>query len=148
LVVEQHQFVVAGEVPGVVRRVLVEPLHFAGARVDADLAGGIEAVVVLRLAILGGACPAVPRRGVAGADDDGIGLGIEARALPRCAAALAPGFDLAGGGVGVVRPGRCLDVAGGGTVLAVQDRKSTRLNSSHVKTSYAVFCWKKTMRAG
>src|SRR5690606_41857874 len=24
-----------------------------------------------------------------------------------------------------------------------QDRKSTRLNSSHVKTSYAVFCWKK-----
>src|SRR5690606_41310179 len=23
------------------------------------------------------------------------------------------------------------------------DRKSTRLNSSHVKTSYAVFCWKK-----
>src|SRR5690606_40340381 len=22
------------------------------------------------------------------------------------------------------------------------DRKSTRLNSSHVKTSYAVFCWK------
>src|SRR5690625_6476513 len=24
-----------------------------------------------------------------------------------------------------------------------QDRKSTRLNSSHVATSYAVFCWKK-----
>src|SRR5690606_41400541 len=24
------------------------------------------------------------------------------------------------------------------------DRKSTRLNSSHVKSSYAVFCWKKT----
>src|SRR5690606_40486129 len=23
------------------------------------------------------------------------------------------------------------------------DRKSTRLNSSHVKTSYAAFCWKK-----
>src|SRR5690606_39727729 len=23
------------------------------------------------------------------------------------------------------------------------DRKSTRLNSSHVKNSYAVFCWKK-----
>src|SRR5204863_5002588 len=23
------------------------------------------------------------------------------------------------------------------------DRKSTRLNSSHVETSYAVFCWKK-----
>src|SRR5690606_14850051 len=26
---------------------------------------------------------------------------------------------------------------------AVQDRKSTRVNSSHVKTSYAVFCLKK-----
>src|SRR5436309_3950699 len=27
-----------------------------------------------------------------------------------------------------------------------QDRKSTRLNSSHVKISYAVFCLKKKMR--
>src|SRR5690606_41090614 len=26
---------------------------------------------------------------------------------------------------------------------ANKDRKSTRLNSSHVKISYAVFCWKK-----
>src|SRR5690606_7343483 len=26
------------------------------------------------------------------------------------------------------------------------DRKSTRLNSSHVKNSYAVFCWKKTKK--
>src|SRR5690606_39508182 len=25
----------------------------------------------------------------------------------------------------------------------IADRKSTRLNSSHVKNSYAVFCWKK-----
>src|SRR5690606_33764285 len=38
LVVEQHQLVVAGEVPGIVRGVLVEPLHFTGGRVDADLA--------------------------------------------------------------------------------------------------------------
>src|SRR5690606_40809567 len=28
-------------------------------------------------------------------------------------------------------------------VLVLQDRKSTRLNSSHVKISYAVFCLKK-----
>src|SRR3989442_11849258 len=28
-------------------------------------------------------------------------------------------------------------------VLEVQDRKSTRLNSSHVRISYAVFCLKK-----
>src|SRR5690606_40527249 len=30
-----------------------------------------------------------------------------------------------------------------GTDQGFQDRKSTRLNSSHVKTSYAVFCLKK-----
>src|SRR5690606_41329752 len=30
-----------------------------------------------------------------------------------------------------------------GVVLETGDRKSTRLNSSHVKTSYAVFCWQK-----
>src|SRR5437868_10334230 len=30
-----------------------------------------------------------------------------------------------------------------GLVLAVLDRKSTRLNSSHVSISYAVFCLKK-----
>src|SRR5699024_11543835 len=29
------------------------------------------------------------------------------------------------------------------TVIHYQDRKSTRLNSSHVSISYAVFCWKK-----
>src|SRR5579884_4452047 len=31
----------------------------------------------------------------------------------------------------------------GGLALAKKDRKSTRLNSSHVATSYAVFCLKK-----
>src|SRR5690606_42143196 len=30
-----------------------------------------------------------------------------------------------------------------GEIAALADRKSTRLNSSHVKTSYAVFCLKK-----
>src|SRR5690606_41460774 len=30
-----------------------------------------------------------------------------------------------------------------GAVAALEDRKSTRLNSSHVKISYAVFCLKK-----
>src|SRR5690606_41249939 len=32
---------------------------------------------------------------------------------------------------------------GGPPPSGLQDRKSTRLNSSHVKTSYAVFCLKK-----
>src|SRR5690606_40866371 len=30
-----------------------------------------------------------------------------------------------------------------GSLAGRRDRKSTRLNSSHVKISYAVFCWKK-----
>src|SRR5690606_41084477 len=38
---------------------------------------------------------------------------------------------------------RCLP---GGVAGADEDRKSTRLNSSHVKISYAVFCLKKRIR--
>src|SRR3712207_8286479 len=34
------------------------------------------------------------------------------------------------------------------TVQAMQDRKSTRLNSSHANISYAVFCLKKKKRTG
>src|SRR5690606_41207430 len=36
-----------------------------------------------------------------------------------------------------------IDFCGGIGVVNVGDRKSTRLNSSHVKISYAVFCLKK-----
>src|SRR5207302_11481614 len=51
--------------------------------------------------------------------------------------------------------GACIGARGGGTALCAlsytnfpgggraTDRKSTRLNSSHVKISYAVFCLKK-----
>src|SRR5690606_41711437 len=42
---------------------------------------------------------------------------------------------------GVFTP--CADVNVRGTRSRAEDRKSTRLNSSHVKTSYAVFCLKK-----
>src|SRR5947209_19539621 len=35
----------------------------------------------------------------------------------------------------------------GGAQLGVEDRKSTRLNSSHANISYAVFCLKKKKRA-
>src|SRR5690606_40433060 len=51
-----------------------------------------------------------------------------------------------GAGVGALDPGEQLDqrrLAG-----AVLDRKSTRLNSSHVKISYAVFCLKKKKKRG
>src|SRR5690606_25757602 len=50
-----------------------------------------------------------------------------------------------------VRDGVLLGPPGGqrghdGVLPAVPDRKSTRLNSSHVKISYAVFCLKTTSR--
>src|SRR3989442_6253067 len=35
------------------------------------------------------------------------------------------------------------DLLAGQAVLGAEDRKSTRLNSSHVRISYAVFCLKK-----
>src|SRR5690242_21320791 len=44
-------------------------------------------------------------------------------------------------GAGVVRG--VLQILGNLLVLELQDRKSTRLNSSHMSISYAVFCLKK-----
>src|SRR3712207_7016512 len=38
------------------------------------------------------------------------------------------------------------DVAVGAASIVQQDRKSTRLNSSHANISYAVFCLKKTKK--
>src|SRR5438874_7274181 len=47
-----------------------------------------------------------------------------------------------GNGGSHARPHHATLVAGAGT-RTIQDRKSTRLNSSHVEISYAVFCLKK-----
>src|SRR5690606_41614306 len=56
--------------------------------------------------------------------------------LPQCRKRTAPSLSRAG----MVRPK--LKVLGAkGT--SITDRESTRLNSSHVKISYAVFCLKK-----
>src|SRR5690606_40053312 len=55
-----------------------------------------------------------------------------------------------GGARPAVRPrprhGAALAAGRGGGQRAAQDRKSTRLNSSHVESSYAVFCVKKKTR--
>src|SRR2546426_4288437 len=49
-----------------------------------------------------------------------------------------------GGFCGGARPAPCeAGVGGGGGRRAQRDRKSTRLNSSHLVISYAVFCLKK-----
>src|SRR5690606_39533717 len=39
-----------------------------------------------------------------------------------------------------------ISVGNQSNITVTQDRKSTRLNSSHVKISYAVFCLKKKIR--
>src|SRR5690349_22773653 len=62
-----------------------------------------------------------------------------------------PGPALLGGGTS--RPGACryrIRVrcrAASGTGRGGRDRKSTRLNSSHVEISYAVFCLKKKIKS-
>src|SRR5690606_39363650 len=56
------------------------------------------------------------------------------------ALALVPGDDKP---VGAPHQVRLESEAGSVADLDRRDRKSTRLNSSHVKTSYAVFCLKK-----
>src|SRR5690606_41751228 len=72
---------------------------------------------------------------------DGLLLGPDARllVLGQMEGGMEPH---AGGGV----PDRAFQQGGrvvrGGLRRADQDRKSTRLNSSHVKISYAVFCLK------
>src|SRR5438067_4812465 len=54
-----------------------------------------------------------------------------------------------GGSVGRKRTGRRLHGYGGSAdgATTLRDRKSTRLNSSHVSISYAVFCLKKKKKA-
>src|SRR5690606_42136126 len=63
-----------------------------------------------------------------------VGHFEEAAAAYSRALALAPNLAAANHGMA-----RVLDARG----RTAEDRKSTRLNSSHVKISYAVFCLKK-----
>src|SRR5690606_40815307 len=51
------------------------------------------------------------------------------------------------GDVASLTPNGVLDLPDSVRDVVVQDRKSTRLNSSHVKISYAVFCLKKKTTA-
>src|SRR3712207_8640612 len=66
-------------------------------------------------------------------------------ALPICPVVQRPVLHGAGDGVGHVRVERdaLLDGLLEGLEHGLQDRKSTRLNSSHANISYAVFCLKK-----
>src|SRR5690606_40815934 len=75
----------------------------------------------------------VPALGLVAIWDDGDDLHAEPRApYPHAREVLLTRAQLAGAGA---------LVAGYSRTAEAQDRKSTRLNSSHVKISYAVFCW-------
>src|SRR5690606_41166407 len=69
-------------------------------------------------------------------------LCIEGFRRVRCAADVITGLVLGLAGVLEVALRADTDdgVKVGPGIVKVQDRKSTRLNSSHVKSSYAVFC--------
>src|SRR5690606_24889444 len=57
---------------------------------------------------------------------------------------IGPRAHLPSGGFGYLNIRNAVkDVLAGSVGMALRDRKSTRLNSSHVKISYAVFCLKK-----
>src|SRR5690606_40480315 len=70
----------------------------------------------------------------------GIYRSVQCRQVALGAAALMQGAREGDGGALAVILHRVVHVRPG---AAVEDRKSTRLNSSHVKISYAVFCLKK-----
>src|SRR5438105_11816633 len=63
--------------------------------------------------------------------------------LPTCSGVNSATYDWAGR---LVRAGRMALILDSYTPRKVQDRKSTRLNSSHEWISYAVFCLKKKKR--
>src|SRR5690606_41923412 len=81
-----------------------------------------------------------------------VGIQVDHLRLEPQAELHPESVDEVGEGFEALGPDRLVDlpVAESGVVAAaghepavVQDRKSTRLNSSHVKISYAVFCLKK-----
>src|SRR5699024_1972285 len=83
---------------------------------------------------------------------EGIQSGDTFSAITGGAGALGGGLMIAGGalsatGIGAVVGGPIAAagaiISGGAALADVGDRKSTRLNSSHVSISYAVFCLKK-----
>src|SRR3989475_7381075 len=72
-----------------------------------------------------------------------VGMAIAGRWMAR--QFNRPGFDLFGYDVYALCGDGCMmeGISGEAASLAGQDRKSTRLNSSHSQISYAVFCLKK-----
>src|SRR6266513_4650813 len=73
----------------------------------------------------------------------GVGGHHEASQRGSADTALELGLDLAASGLGTTSPAAARRPRGDHYLPGRRDRKSTRLNSSHVSISYAVFCLKK-----
>src|SRR5262245_64823580 len=89
-----------------------------------------------------GDLPAGPQRGEGGGGQraaDQVGNGVHRPARQR----LGPGGDILAGVVDARRSAQGGHLSVHGLAANAEDRKSTRLNSSHLGSSYAVFCWKK-----
>src|SRR5207249_11032430 len=72
------------------------------------------------------------------------------RSTPASGLTFREGIGSSAGNTKAVKYGRCIGVrpsAGERLAQGRLDRKSTRLNSSHVSISYAVFCLKKKKKS-
>src|SRR5699024_12430805 len=87
--------------------------------------------------------PSFPTRRSSDLGRIGARLGDGQRQFVREAAGGRHGVKLVGQGKAVARRAEQDGLAVGWTPDGKSDRKSTRLNSSHVSISYAVFCLKK-----
>src|SRR5690625_6246173 len=66
-------------------------------------------------------------------------------AAPASMHSIAPDLEAIADGMWEAEAMAALDaIRNGADIISISDRKSTRLNSSHVATSYAVCCLKKT----
>src|SRR5207249_8654050 len=61
---------------------------------------------------------------------------------PEVKLGIIPGYGGTQRLLRLVGKGRAMQLVLAGEMISAQDRKSTRLNSSHVSISYAVFCLK------
>src|SRR5690606_662667 len=127
----------------------VKPELDQGAVVGAKLLElpGVKLAVRLGIAVTGGV--AVPRRAVKTGQDPFLSTGVD-KLADHIAFPVPPRRALDGVGRRLRRPkAKAVVVLGGEDGIPharFLDRKSTRLNSSHVKISYAVFCLKKKKR--
>src|SRR5436309_11942637 len=112
---------------------------YAGLGLDRGLAVGLRA----KLAALSGYADSVTQVGVRISVQQTALSQIQAIGSTAKSASLTQPFDLDSSGLAATQRAAMTQLDEVLGLLNTPDRKSTRLNSSHVKISYAVFCLKK-----